>query len=187
MITLELAELLSEIVNDRLIDLHTALPGKVVAWNEQKRLADIEIQVKRVLETEDNSFKLEEMPVLPDVPVAFMRTNEFYVSMPIEPGVTGLVHFCESNIDQWRSLNKVASPTEIGRHTLTSGVFVPGLVSNEAVMSGVPTDAVVVGRINGATVSVTADDTVEGQNSAGAFTLNPTGIFDVNGNFTVDP
>ena len=184
----ETAEIIGEAIQDSFIDVHTAIPGSVQKYYADKRTADIRVEVKRVLLDENETYVTEELPQLVNVPVAFMRGGGYSITTPISEGDTGLIIFSEVSIDQWRSLGGVASPGEIGRHTLTAGIFYPGLTADKDNPGAAPTDGLVMSREGGASIKVKSDDTVTVSNSKGNFTLNgSTGQFSANGNFTVDP
>lgn len=146
------AEVLNDAINDALIDVHVSLPGVVQLYNPLKQTATIVLPIKRVLQRADDSFTTEKLPVLENVPVAFMRSAAFAITLPLAPGDTGLVVFSEVSIDQWRSKNAATSPGDIGRHTLTGGVFYPGLSPNAKAISILDTDIsadMVMGQIDG--------------------------------------
>ena len=121
------ADMISAAIESALIDVHVALPGQVQSYNSITQTATIELQVKRVL-PKGVEFVTEDLPVLENVPVQFLRTNTFMVALPLAAGDYGLVVFNEMSIDQWRSKGDSTSPGDIGRHTLTGGVFQPGLM-----------------------------------------------------------
>jgi hypothetical protein len=169
------AEVISDAMESALIDVHTALPGKVVSYSATTQRADIELQVKRALPKDDGTYTTEALPVLKSVPVAFMRGGGQILSLPLAVGNFGLVVFSEMSLDQWLTKGTVTSPGDIGRHTLTGGVFYPGLspvtdpvvanITNDGVM-GPEGAAKAQIRTKGATVeivttpSLTADDFV---------------------------
>ncbi len=121
------AEMIEAAITSALIDVHVSLPGKIESYDALTQTATVQLQVKRVLPKAGGGFVTEDLPVLENVPVQFPRTKKFIVTLPIESGDYGLVVFSEMSIDQWRSKGENTSPGDIGRHTLTGGVFQPGL------------------------------------------------------------
>jgi len=185
--TPELAEIIREAIESRLIDVHTALPGEVVAVDAVTRTAEIRPLLTRWLEKEDGSFIQENLPVIPNVKNLEIRGLNFFVSVPVEVGTTGLLIFSEASLDIWRQKNQVSPPGDVGRHTLTGAVFLPGLFAAGEELPTQPTDALVVGHKNGTVVTIESD-TIKGENSSGDFELKSSGQFSVNsGTFTVDP
>jgi hypothetical protein len=129
-VTPDMAEVIADAIESALIDVHTGLPGAVQSYDPLTQTATIALQVKRTLPKDDGTYATEDLPVLENVPIEFPRSASFAVTFPLAPGDTGLVVFAEMSIDQWRSKGVNTSPGDIGRHTLTGGVFRPGLVPN---------------------------------------------------------
>lgn len=162
-ITPDDAEVITDAIESALIDVHTSLPGKVQAYDATTQTADIELQVKRALPKDDGTYATEDLPVLVNVPVAFMRAGGHMLTMPIAAGDFGQVIFSEMSIDQWRSKGANTSPGDIGRHTLTGGVFYPGLSPvTQPIQDDISGDAVfgaeggVQVRSKGASIDITS-------------------------------
>ena len=154
------AEMIADALDSRLIDVHVGLPGMIQSYDADTQTATVELQVNRVLPTSDGKFATEELPVLENIPVEFPRTKKFMITFPLEKGDFGRVFFNEMSIDQWRSKGEITSPGDIGRHTLTGGVFIPGLMPNSEAVSGVGTD-MVLGEIAGVQVRVKPGGPIE--------------------------
>lgn len=169
MITPDLADILTEAIASKLLDLHTAIPGKIQSYDSARQVADIEPQIKRMLQSETGEPVYEALPVLPSVPVIFSRSAEFYVYIPVKEGDTGLLIFNETSIDQWRDKGSLSNPCDTGRHTLTSAVFIPGLFSSANALP----DA------TGSSLKI-------GQQGKGFIEVKPSGQVNINNNFTVD-
>lgn len=158
------AEVIEDAITSRLIDVHVSLPGIVQSYDAALQTATIELGVRRVLETDAGAQVTETLPLLENVPVAFARTASFFVSFPLTSGDAGLVVFSEASIDQWRSKGAPSSPGDARRHSLTGGVFYPGLVPNAQALAdpGIESDMAMgkVGdaqmRFRGSTVEVTS-------------------------------
>ncbi len=157
------ADTISAAIESALIDVHVALPGQVQSYDAATQTATIELQVQRVLPQGIN-FVTESLPVLENVPVQFQRTNTHIMTLPLAAGDYGLVIFSEMSIDQWRSKGDNTSPGDIGRHTLTGGVFQPGLMPlAETVLptSDVLSADIVIGKIGGGQLRVKPGNTIE--------------------------
>jgi hypothetical protein len=183
--TPELATVIEGAIDDDRIDLHTALPGRVVRLVGNK--VDIEV-LDRFVPDGRRGMVAESIGVLAGVKVWSLRTRKFFVRIPIAKGDEGLVIFTEAPIGAWLA-GGGSVPEDAGRHTLAGAVFLPGLVIDSVDDALVPqTDGALFGAVNGAYVSVQEDGTIEMQNAAGSVELAPTGQCAINGsNFTVDP
>lgn len=202
-ITPELAEIIADAIDDRMIDLHTSLPAAIQTYDSATQTATVELQLQRLLEKEDGTLTAEELPVLQNVKVVFTRTAKFFSSFPIEPGDTGDVIFSEASIGQWRASDSASAPDDTGRHTLSGAKFYPGLSKDsEALVDDL--SKAVWGRIGGAKVTIDENDEIEINdgttsiildgsgavnidNGSGTIAMDAAGQVDINGNFTVDP
>ena len=70
-----------QIQQDRL-NLHTALPAKVVSFNQEKQTVTLAIQIKMQLADGTGA----DIPPLVDVPVSFPRGGGFAVTFPLKAG-----------------------------------------------------------------------------------------------------
>jgi hypothetical protein len=134
------AEVLIEAIESRLIDVHTALPGKVISFDEETRTAEIKLEIKRMVEKEDGTFLGEELPILPDVRIVYPSSGDlsnlgsadpkslFYFPLRADDSV--LVIFTEASIDQWRSKNGETEPGDARRFSLSGAFAIPANLSN---------------------------------------------------------
>lgn len=144
-ITPSLAELLRQTADARLGDVHVALPGRVLSYNATTQTADVEPQVKRAIRADDGSKLLEDLPVIPSVPVAFLQAGSFFITFPLAAGTTGLLIFNERSIDTWRATGRSSDPGDQRPHGLSGAVFYPGLAVAADAIAGLPGGAMVVG------------------------------------------
>lgn len=121
------SETLRVAIDSRLIDLHTALPAKVVSFNPAKQTVNLELIVKRIKQTD----VVESFPVLVDVAVCFAQTKEFAITFPIKEGDTGQVIFNERQIDNWEINGDILPPDDARKHSLSDAVFFPNLTNQK--------------------------------------------------------
>ena len=151
-ITPEWAEVISEAIDDRLIDLHTGLPGTITKYNGTLQTVEVELQLQRLIpKTTPGEYLAENLPVLQNIPVGIYRNNTHFYYLPIAVNDTGHVQFTEMSMDSWLSKGVVSNPGDVGRHTLTGGIFYPNLTPvptrlNPAHIAG--SDAI-IGAVNG--------------------------------------
>ena len=151
------AEILAEAIRSRLLDVHTALPGKIVKYDKATQLADVQLMIKRALLNDKNAVVNEDLPILPDIPVAFPRGGDFFVSFPLAAGDHVMVIFQESSIDAWQSQGPTSLPVSPGdsrRHSLTGGVAIPCMYPNTDVLTDANSNDMVVGRDGGAQIHI---------------------------------
>lgn len=146
------AETLRRVLDARLMDLHTALPGRVQSYDAATQTADIEPMIKRGVPTggEEDEVALETLPVLPSVPILFPSGGQCFVTFPLAVGDPVLIVFCERDTSQFRGTGAVSDPGVPTMHGLSGAVAIPcAFGPRSAAMSGVSTTDLVVGRANG--------------------------------------
>lgn len=146
------AETLRRVLDARLADLHTALPGRVQAYDAATQTADIEPMIKRGVPTggEEDEVALETLPVLPSVPVLFPSGGQCFVTFPLAVGDPVLLVFSERETSQFRSTGAVSDPGVPTMHGLSGAVAIPcAFGPRSAAMSGVSSTDLVVGRQGG--------------------------------------
>lgn len=146
------AETYRRILDARLTDLHTALPGRVQSYDAATQTADIEPMIKRGVPTggEEDEVALETLPVLPSVPILFPSGGQCFVTLPLAVGDPVLIVFCERDTSQFRGTGAVSDPGVPTMHGLSGAVAIPcAFGPRSAAMSGVSTADMVLGRANG--------------------------------------
>lgn len=155
------AEVIVAGIESRLLDVHTALPGRVVKWDKDTQTAEIELQIRRMVEDEDGRLQPETLPNLPNVMVGFPRSKEFFVSFPLAKDDFVWIIFSEASIDQWRSKGELTVPGDARRHTLTAPLAIPCGYPNDQALTEVHATAMVVGKQGGQKVFIHAAGSVE--------------------------
>ncbi|AWK42589.1 baseplate protein [Photorhabdus temperata] len=108
--------------NERL-DIHTALPARVVSFNGHT--ATIELMITQTL----SNGEVIELPPLADVPVQFMRAGGFCFTVPVKAGDEGLAIFSERCIDGWYATGNKSAPLDARLHDYSDAFFIPGVCS----------------------------------------------------------
>jgi hypothetical protein len=87
------AQLIKQAIDNRLLDVHTAMIGKVERYDAEKQLVDVAPVLKRQIKNIEGAWQSEELPMLCDVPVLFPRAGGYFISLPIQPGRLCPSHF----------------------------------------------------------------------------------------------
>lgn len=154
-----LAALLSGVVRTHLGALRVALPGKVESYDAATQTADIKPLIKHVVEAEGGEIA-ESLPVLPNVPIAFPRAGDFFVSFPVAKGDTVLVVFCDASIDEWRATGKESEPGDLRKHSLSGAVAIPGVYANDDKLSDAHGENMVMGKDGGSQIHIKPNDEI---------------------------
>jgi hypothetical protein len=118
-----MAEAIRRLIESKLANLHTTLPGRVESYDAATQKADIQPLIKGRT-TEGESYDL---PILPSVPVKWPRTASAIISLPLAAGDTGTIIFHERSLDQWLLKGGVTDPLDDRKHSYSDAEFIPGL------------------------------------------------------------
>src|SRR5215813_4439197 len=124
--TPSLSQLIKHGIDNRLLDVHTALIAKVESYDAEKQIVDVAPVLKCRIKTKDGYWINENLPILCDVPVLFPRAGGYFLSFPIKPGDFIQLIFNEVSIEEW--LNDKASSLPCNqRFTLEGAIAIPGV------------------------------------------------------------
>ena len=108
-----------------LSSVHTALPGKVVSYDEGKHRAKVKPATRMLI---DNGVQIE-LPELLDVPVIFPSAKSFDLEFPLDKDDGVLLIFQELDISEWKSGERTPTAITSSRFNLDAAVAIPGLFS----------------------------------------------------------
>jgi hypothetical protein len=121
-----LTEVLSAALDTRMLDVHTAIVGRVEQVNLTTRRVDVRPAMQRVLQGPDGELSTELLPVLPQVPLGALRAGSARIEVPVQVGHWVVVLFFEDNVGKWLAQGGVGvSPGDVERHGMTGAVAVP--------------------------------------------------------------
>lgn len=119
-----LAEVIRGAIESRLLDVHTSIPGKVVTYDPTTQTADVQPTVRRALSLEDG-VEHEDLPIIPNVPVGWMRGGGFGFQFPLVPGDHVWLVFSEAATGAWRESGDLSDPVDHARHDLSYPIALP--------------------------------------------------------------
>ena len=138
-------------------DLHTAIPGRIIAVNGANA------SVQPLGQTKMSDGKLMDYPQLPSVPIVMPMSSSSGAGLayPVKPGDTCLLLISETELDAWRTGAKAQGSL---RFDLSNAVCLPGLLNYcpSAVATACSTGAVVISGSVIVTGSLTAYGDVKG-------------------------
>lgn len=163
------AEVIRRAIDAKLADIHTTIPGKVVRVNmsgASVRSVDVQPVIKRGHLDEEDRRVVEDMPVIPSVPVEFPSAGDYRITFPIAVGTTGLIHFSEASLDVWLAKGGTVDPQDDRRFNLSDAIFRPGLRAIAESLGSVPTNRMTVGDDGGLQIHIDKSSIRLGDNAA---------------------
>lgn len=150
---------LTEVLGDHrdaiLNELHVAMPGRVQTYDHAKQVADVVPCVRGTIPDSEGNTILEDLPVIPNVPVAWPRGGGFYLHFPLAVGDHVWLVFNSAAIAQWRATGEVSEPGDLRRSTLSYPFAIPAAAPDSQAFTDAPASGeAVIGVPGGATLRV---------------------------------
>lgn len=178
-ITATLSQVLSTAIESYIDDLTIALPCRVLSYDPAKQTAKLQPEIKKsVLNTKDE-LDSESLPALPNVPVAFPRAGDWFLSMPVAVGDKMYVIFSSRSISEWRKTGAESLPEDQRVHPLNGAVAIPGnLYPDSQALGNVHANDLVIGKDTGARIYVKDDEIHLYEENASQFVALAQKVFD---------
>lgn len=119
-----LTDLLDAAMASRMADLHTCFPGRIESYDYTTQKATVKPLLNRRLK----DGRVEELPVLANVPVWMPRSGGAAIVLPVAPGDTCWVACAERSMDEWKQRGAVQTPTDPRKHAVVDAVAFVGLI-----------------------------------------------------------
>lgn len=132
-----LDRVIQDAIDTALLELHTAMPGKVMQINGNTK-ADIQPLLQR--RYKDGT--LQTLPIIQGVPICFPSGKDWWVKCPVAVGDTGMIVFAERSIDKWLVAGGFSDPADTRKHDISDAMFYPGLKPFSETIPGDPQDMV---------------------------------------------
>jgi len=176
----EFVQEISNLVERKLADVHTAVPGKIVSFDINTGLATVlpTMQFKK-----PDGTKID-YPQITGVPVVFPQSysQNATIAFPVKSGDGCLLIIAEQSIDYWMYGQK--TDTDL-KHDLTNAICIPGLFQkvNSSVKEACNNNAIVIR--NGSSKAVIKNGSIELHGSVSITgNLNVGGKISANGNIS---
>jgi hypothetical protein len=162
-----MAKVLDAAVHAAMAGLRTMLPGKVVRYDAALQQADVQPLIKDWFLDEGEERVVEDLPVVPNVPVVFPGAGGFRVTFPVAVGDTVALLFSCSSLDRW--LDQGGGPVDPGiyhRHALMDAVAIPGLRDFAHPLGSAPIDRMTIGKDTTPRIDITGTQIQAGGTAA---------------------
>lgn len=158
------------VIRSQLVNIHVSLPAQVVSYDSSNQSVSVQPTIKREYYDEYRTRKIEQLPIINDVPVVFPGAGGFRVTFPVTAGDTVLLVFSESSLDKWLDQGGIVDPNVDYHFHLADAIAIPGLRPFSDALTDAPTDRMSVGYDGGTTIEIdnASDEVRIGSNSASA-------------------
>lgn len=135
--TPSMEEVISQAIEDRLLDLHTSIPAIIESYDPVLQTASVKIALKRKYIVGDKE-EIIERPVIPDIPILFPKGGNFHLTYPIKKGDDVQLIFSERSTERWKNESGIVDPKDARKFSLSDAFIIP--VSGRKPSSGVAAD-----------------------------------------------
>lgn len=125
----ELVRLILDAIEDRLLDLHTGLPAKVLVFDPATNSVDVQPLLLRARRDEDGVLTTFPLPVISRVPIEYPCGGGWSITWPLSVGDTVDLAFCERSLDRWKEAppGDLVDPASTRKHDLSDAIAKPCL------------------------------------------------------------
>jgi hypothetical protein len=148
-----LARLIKQAIDNRLLDVHTALIAIVESYDAEKQLVDVSPVLKRCVKAVNGADVKEQLPMLCDVPVLFPRAGGYFISLPIKPGDFVQLIFNEVDIEEWLE-ESPSTMTSSERFTMQGAIAIPGVYHSPKALIDAHKTNLALGRERGPQIHI---------------------------------
>ncbi|MBK6532607.1 MAG: hypothetical protein IPN17_28225 [Deltaproteobacteria bacterium] len=146
-------EVHADLMEQLLLGIHVAMPGRIQSYDSVHQVADIVLQVRHRYPDPDGSGQYfdEDYPVLPAVPIFWPRMGKWFWAASVEAGDAVQVLFNSSALGIWRrstatdalsgldrAIRGVSTVGDVGRHSLTHAVALLGMETYSQALAHAP-------------------------------------------------
>lgn len=123
---INLAEALARVMDSRLADVNTALPGEVTRYDRAAGVVDVRPMIRRAVPDVAGETVLEDLPVIPSVPVLWPSGGGCSLTLPLAVGDHVQILFNQRDLDHYRSSGgRLADPGVLSTLGLSGAVAIP--------------------------------------------------------------
>ena len=168
-----LSEVLRTSVDYFLQDLYSALPGRIDVYDAATQKADIKPLIKRLIASESGEEIVEELPILPQVPIVFPRGGGgFFMTFPLKPGDLVLLVFNQRSIDKYiAGPGEDTNPDDFVIHDISDAVAIPGFYPDSKALKDIDSDDLVMGFDGGVSIHLNKEGVINLGSKAAADAL----------------
>jgi hypothetical protein len=121
--TPQLEEVLKNAIEQRLVQVHTSMPGVIAKYDAQKQICDVRPAIKRKYP----SGEVVELPLLTNIPVAHPRAGKARIHLPLKEGDSVEICFSERSLENWNAKGGIVDPEDPRKHHLSDAYVKPCL------------------------------------------------------------
>jgi hypothetical protein len=116
-------EFLNTLINNRLADLNTCIPAKIISYDFKTKKA----VVQPAINLEYNDGEVIEMPKISNVPVMHPSTSKASIIFPISIGDNVTLIFSQKSLENWLKDGEISTTDDPRQFDLTDAIAMIGI------------------------------------------------------------
>jgi hypothetical protein len=148
-----LAQVLGSAMAAGLAERRTATVGRIVRYDAAKQQADVQPLIRQAYLDEAEGRQVEQLPVVPSVPVLCLGGGGYRLTFPIRAGATDgdtcLLVFADASLDKWLAGTGAEVDPEVDEPSLADAVAIVGVRPFGAPLASHPTTEATIGKDDG--------------------------------------
>lgn len=117
-----LTEVFKQAMDAMASELRVSMPGTIIRYDHKKQLADVKPDFKRKYK----DGKVEDAPLIYNVPVKHPRAGDAFIHMPLAKGHKVVLQFSDRSLEKWLSAGKEHDPEDTRKHHMSDAFAYPG-------------------------------------------------------------
>lgn len=156
----DMASVLEALLDAREEELSVACAGRVERYYADAQTVDVTPVVRRTVPRADGSPSREALPTLRSVRLMQLRLGPWFLHMPVAAGDTVLLVCLDRDHARWIVTGAQSDAVDTRTHHIAHAVAIPGLYPRPAALAAQPSDAMVLGHVDGPKIEIRSDGQV---------------------------
>lgn len=150
------AQLLKDVLDARLGEVHVSMPGRIKSYDASTQLADVECLLNPTLMTAEGEETVV-IGVITNVPIEFPSGGGYFISFPLEAGDPVKLTFHDYSLDVWMQRGGVVDVKDLRSHHQSDASAYPGLRAKPEKLTSASATKLVIGKDDDASMQITID------------------------------
>jgi len=156
-------EVIDAAIEEQLDHVFTAMPGRIVSYNETNARVDVQPDVRQFFLNENGEEVSTKLPIIKNVPLVQPGSGYARITFPVAVGHTCLLVFANCELDSWKSTTRASNgggddvtPRINRRFRVSDAIAIVGLVQSEFAAAKLKpaTDRIQIGYADGPKVDI---------------------------------
>jgi hypothetical protein len=114
---------ISAIFQSLLMDIHTALIGKVISFDAVNQKVKVQPVLKRKYKNKEPGL----LAVVDEIPVLFLGSGDWWITFDVKPDSYVLLIVSERSLDIWTNQGGLVDPADSRKFNLNDAIAIPGI------------------------------------------------------------